>query len=47
MLAINLVIVEANPKLSFGFETAFAEPGVVECEPVRETLHGLADLIDG
>jgi hypothetical protein len=46
ILFIDAPNAKVNNKMSFGFQIAFAEPGVAECESVSETLQGFVDLIN-
>jgi len=36
---------EVNDKMDFRFDVAFGEPGIIEGEPLLETLQGMADLV--
>ena len=38
---------EPNPKQKFRFQVAFSESGVAEGKPLLETLHQLANLVEG
>ncbi len=38
---------EINEKMEFRFNVAFGEPGIIEGEPLLETLHQMTDLVDG
>jgi hypothetical protein len=46
-LFITLPDAEVDEKREFRFDVAFGEPGVMDGEPIIETLQHLADLIDG
>jgi hypothetical protein len=37
---------EVDEEMEFTCEIAFNEPGICECEPLLETLHGMAQLVD-
>ncbi len=45
-LFIDAADAEANQKMQFRFEVAFGEPGIVEGEPLLETLRQMMDLVD-
>lgn len=46
-LYIDAPDAELDPKLQFTFDVAFSEPGVIEGRPVLETLHQMANLVEG
>jgi hypothetical protein len=37
---------ELNPKIKFAFDVALNEPQIIQAEPLIETVHQLADLVD-
>lgn len=37
---------EVDEEMEFTCEIAFNEPGICECEPLLEALHGMAQLVD-
>jgi len=46
-LFIDAPDAEVNQNLKFKFDVAFGEPGILEGESLIETLHQLANLVDG
>jgi hypothetical protein len=42
-----LLNVEFDEKMQFRFDVAFGEPGILEGEPILETLQQMANLVDG
>ncbi len=44
-LFIDAPDAEVNEKINFLFDIAFGEPGVVEGDPILETLKGMSDLV--
>ena len=45
-LFIDAPDAEVDEQLEFRFDVAFGEPGVMDGEPIRETLRDMVDLID-
>lgn len=36
-----------NAEMEFSFDVALGEPGIVDGEPLLETLHNMTDVVDG
>ena len=46
-LYIGAVDEKPNPKQQFRFNVALSEPGIIEGEPLLETIHQLTALVEG
>jgi hypothetical protein len=46
-LFIDAIDAEVNEKMKFAFDVAINEPHIIQAAPLIETVHHLADLVDG